>query len=758
MIIRPFLTGCIVILAMAPSSAADAPAAGPEITLPFVVPADAAGFEAVAPELARQVIRALPQASPVPDLMTLYELEMTAQAYSAAQDRLEALRRRYQEVGAPLALLVYPTMMTAAARDQSEAGGTSESAAASAFRRIYGALDDKAYMDAEYWSVGSADVAKRQLEANLAALKGRTAISLTQAAALVRDYAQYRKYYVHQSLIQQQLEREDQRRFDISDSVLIKTKQGATLSAYVVRPRSGPARQPTALFYTIYASADPTSNWYYAKYAAAHGYVGVVAFARGKWKSPDEIRPFDKAGEDADGVINWISKQSWSDGRVGMYGGSYSGFAQWAALKHRPQALKTIVPYVANLPGNGLPMYRNVFLTANYAWNFYVTDNRLLDEELYFDRNRWNTLPSKWFVSGRPYREIDAVDGKPNPWLQRYLKHPSYDAYWQSMSPYGREFANIDIPILEFSGYAGSDSVSDFYLPEHQRYDPQAEHYLVIGPWNHGDTQSNSKARVLDGYPIDPVAQIDTTALTFQWFDYVFKGASRPAILEDKINFQVMGANVWRHAPSLDAMSKRVLELYLSDASTEGRHRLSATPPAKAGYISQTVDFADRTSVNDVYPMARLSDRVRDTGALAFISEPLPQPLSINGQIAGTLKVSINKRDMDFALAIYEVMPDGRYFHLAYALDRASYTRDRSHRQLLTPGKIETLSVSRTGITSRQLSRGSRLLVLLTVNKNGSAQVNHGTGKDVSDESIHDAGSPLEVRWYLDSVLRVPVS
>src|SRR6202000_1000324 len=118
---------------------------------------------------------------------------------------------------------------------------------------------------------------------------------------------------------------------------------------------------------------------------------------------------------DTSGVIDWISRQSWSDGQVGMFGGSYGGFAQWAALKHRHPALKTIVPYVADLPGDGLPMEHNVFLNANYAWNFYVTDNRYLDESLYQDRQRWGNLLWNWFDSGRSFREVDAVDGLPNP-------------------------------------------------------------------------------------------------------------------------------------------------------------------------------------------------------------------------------------------------------------------------------------------------------------------------------------------------------
>lgn len=647
-----------------------------------------------------------------------------------------------------------------AMKTQATTPETFESAFTSAFQRVYVPLDNKAAADVDYWTELNAwlgadvDNAKNQVQADLAALKGRTAIPLPDAIALVRDYQLYREQRVTRPLLERLVTKDDDRRYLISD-VLIRTKDGATLSAYVARPRIGAPRGPATLFFTIYSA--PVGNRVYAKYAAAHGYMGVIADARGKRLSHDEIRPFETEAADTNGVIDWISKQPWSDGQVGMFGGSYIGFAQWAALKHPHPALKTIVPYVADLPGDGLPMEHNVFLNANYAWNFYVTDNPYVDEVLYADR-RWNDLPGKWFASGRPYREIDAVDGKPNPIRQRQLNHPSYDAYWQAMVPYKGEFAKINIPILEISGYSGSDSVSDYFLPEHERYNPRAEHYLVIGPYNHGGAQANFKSPVLFGYPIDPVAQVDTPALTFQWFDYVMKGGPKPTLLKDRINFEVMGANVWRHAPSIKQMSGKALKLYLAGDSAGGRYRLSRTPPAKRGYVPQTIDFADRKSLNNVYPTARLSDRLDANGALSFISDPITRPLSVNGQISGAIRASINKRDMDFSIAVYEVMPDGRYFNLAYYLGRASYAWDMSRRRLLTPGKIETIPFSRTGIVSRRMSRGSRLLVLLTVNKNPFAQVNYGTGKDVSDESIADAKKPLRVRWYSDSVVRVPVS
>lgn len=80
-----------------------------------------------------------------------------------------------------------------------------------------------------------------------------------------------------------------------------------------------------------------------------------------------------------------------------------------------------------------------------------------------------------------------------------------------------------------------------------------------------------------------------------------------------------------------------------------------------------------------------------------------------------------------------------------------------SKRVLLTPARRTLIPFERTPLISRRMSAGSRLLVMLTVNKNSFAQVNYGTGKDVSDESIADATEPLQVRWCDDSYVIVPV-
>ena len=590
----------------------------------------------------------------------------------------------------------------------------------------------------------------------LARHAGAGQIDAAEAIRIVRAALVVQAYRTDGATIDALVVEQRERLYRIDRGIMIRTDAGVTLSATLVRPRSAAGALPTALLFTIYA--DPERNLEIAAEAAAHGYAGLVVNARGKLDSNDAIRPYETEAEDSVAAITWASRQGWSDGRVGMYGGSYSGFAAWAAAKRLPPALKTIVPYVAALPGQGLPMENNVFINANYAWPFYVANNRTLDRAVYNDRERWSSLNGKWYQSGRAYRDIDRIDGTPNPWLQRWLAHPSYDAYWQAMVPYGEEFARIDMPVLTITGYYDDGQISAVhYLKEHYRYRPNASHYLVIGPYDHFGTQQPFKPADVRGYRIDPVAQFDTAALTFAWFDHVFHGAPRPSILADRINFEVMGANTWRHAGSLDAMAGSSPRLFLTDSVSQGRYRLSSERPDTVRAISQTVDFADRTTNSaGYYPFPILNQQPDFSTGLVFASDPLSHAIEVSGALSGELHVRTNKRDFDFMAALYEIRADGSSFALSYYLGRASYARDIAVRQLLDPGTVQVIPFDRSRLVSRQVAAGSRLLLVVDVVKNSFHEINYGTGGDVAAESIDDAGTPLTIDWLTDSFVRIP--
>ncbi|RED23415.1 hypothetical protein BD847_2468 [Flavobacterium cutihirudinis] len=545
--------------------------------------------------------------------------------------------------------------------------------------------------------------------------------------------------------------------YDIQDSVMIKTRDGALISAIVVRKKGVSGPKPVIFQFTIYVS-DNGRDLKSLKKAVDNDYVGVIAYSRGKRFSPNEIFPYENDGDDAYDVIDWISKQSWCNGSIGMYGGSYNGFTQWAACKKMHPALKTIVPYVANRPGLGWPMENNVFINPNYEWSFYVGNNRYLDTIVGNDRQRFRKMQFKWWETGVAYNKMDSIDKSPNRFFQKWLKHPSFDKYWQKMTPYKKDFAQINIPILIIDGYYNdSQNSSLYYLKELQKYNPKNRPYVIIGPYSHFGAQREGNP-ILNDYKVDANALINTPEITYQWFDYILKNGPKPAILKDKINYQVMGANEWRSAPSIEKMSNGFLKFYLSDAKAGKFYSLSSNKPLKKNYLYQEVDFANREiSNNDYYPDPIIRKELDTTNGFVFISDPLKEPLLVNGSFLGEIKLSSNKKDLDVGVTLYEVMPDGSYFHLAYFIGRASYAKDITKRNLLKPNEIESFTFSNTHLVSKQLRKGSRLLITLNVNKNAFSELNYGTGKEVSEETIKDAKEPLKIKWYNDSFVKIPI-
>ena len=732
-----------------------------QLDFPAAAATDDLELSKAMPRLAKQAIVIYEEPDRSRYLNALFRMQIVAGQYREAVTSLEGLidLRRATDPASVVRLL--PFEVEAKARSKQLTGGPQFAEAfKQEFRELFNHLDDLKAADALPWFSGDLNRARNDLRAALEKQKAKDGIALTDALDLIRNYQLYKSLEAWLPLTEALISEDDSRRYVIDKDILIKTPDAAHISAMMIRPKSAKVPQPTLLVFTIYAGDDAYLTA--ARKSAGHGYIGFVAYTRGKGRSPDTPVPFEHDGEDARAVIDWIIKQPWSDGRVGMYSGSYNGFTQWAAAKKLHPALKTIVPSRASNPGNGLPMENNVFLFVNYAWAFYTTNNKYLDNETYSDRTRWDSLNDKWYASGASYRRVDSIDGTPNKWFQTWLQHASYDRYWQKMVPYKEEFAGINIPVLTITGYFDDAQQSAlWYLREHYKYNHRAEHYLVIGPYDHFGTDRSRKDSVLRGYTIDPVAQFDTQELIFQWMAYIFRGAKRPEFLKDRINYQVMGTNEWKHAPSLEKMSNEMLTLYLTDkksANYGNYYELSREKPTKSGFLYQEVDLADRkTTNNDYYPDLIVGKKPDLSNGFSFISEPFDEPVEIDGTFLGEIKASINKKDMDIGVVLYEVMPDGELFHLSYFIGRASYARDMSVRRLLTPGKVEAIPFFRTRMVSRRLSKGSRLLLVMNVNKNPFAQINYGTGKDVSDEDINDAKTPLQIKWHNDSYVKIPI-
>ncbi len=711
----------------------------------------------VMPAFAESVLEAYHEDDPDKLLVNRMRLQIVAGDFQGALNTIQSVRQMRESKADPQAATAFlVNQIYAEAMLEYEAGSTSfDVAFERAFRSSYGRLDDRKAMELEW--LFSVDMQRAEADLKAAAIKAgaTSSASMTDALDLVRRYQFVQVYSRVLPFTEGLLADDEARRYRIEKGVLVAMPDGTKIEALVVRPTSVKTPLTTLLGYTIYANEDWALTD--AKKAASYGYAGVVAYSRGKGLGTGLIAPFEHDGKDAADVINWISRQAWSDGRVGMYGNSYNSFTQWAAAKHRPPALKAMMTSGSAAPGIDVPMQGNIFQSFMYPWPFYATNNKHLDDKTYDDLKRWDALYRNWYKAGSAYRDMDTIDGTPNPVFRRWLEHPDYDAYWQAMTPQREEYAEIDFPVLAVTGYFDGGRVGvQHYYDQHTRYNPQADHTLLIGPYEHLSI-NRGVARQIEGYDLDQAALIDLQAIRYEWFNHVFKGEPKPELLKDRVNYQVMGGNEWKHAPTLPAMGNGTLRFNLQPGSDGKQNRLATDAPFKKNFITQRVDFTDRSDV-DWEPATLVVTKTLDQrNGIAFISEPIKEETEISGLMTGKLDFTVNKRDVDLGVSLYEKMDDGRFFMLTYHLGRASYAKDRSKRQLLIPGQRQQIDFRSERLVSRKLQPGSRLVIVLQVIKQPDQQINYGTGRDVSDETIADVSKPLEIRWYGNSSIDIPV-
>lgn len=715
---------------------------------PVVVSGDETAMSATA---ARSISNYAAAEKPA-DLTKLYRLQLAAGLFPEAETTLGKLEVAYRESEPRLVPALVPWRIYARAKAYETRGAAASDALARAFSELYASLPDNRMADVLPWYAARFDRLRTEVSNREKACGGGKLETCSSAADLIAARETLNAWTYLLPASDPLLKADVARRFLIDDGVLIPTPDGAKIAALVVRPRSTETAKLTALLnFTIYARDDWSLSD--AVKMAAHGYAGVVAYTRGKGRSPESvIVPYLHDGADAATVIEWLAREPWSDGRVGMFSGSYNGFTQWAAAKHHPSALKAIATHATNAPGVDTPMQGGVFQSFIYPWPFYTTDTKNLDDDTYDDLARWSGLKRKWYSSGRPYRDLDKIDGKPNPIFDTWLDHPSYDAFWQRLIPYKQEFAGIDIPVFVETGYYDGGMVGAlYYLEQHYKYRPSVDHRMLVGPYHHIAMQTGVLAKV-DGYEVDKAALIDLQGVRLQWFDHVFRGAPLPEILSGRVNFEVMGANAWRHVSTLAEMATERKRLYLS-GRREGDRLLFNDASSKELPPELAVDFRDRSDV-DFHPPAGTPDM---RNSLVFETEPLKQPLEVDGVFRGRLAVVANKRDFDLAVDFYELKPGGEYLDLASYLGRVSYMQDPTHRQLLQPGRARTLEFQSQKLTSRLLAPGSRIIAVVGVPKIPHIQINYGTGRDVSSESIADAGEPLRIRWQAGSYFELGV-
>jgi uncharacterized protein len=732
--------------------------AGPAFAQDLEFQAPASASDAATPRIMRDLAERLLPVYQESDqdryLANLSALQMVAGDYVAADATRESLRERRKSTdsGRPVGRgTIYDVYAHAKSLETQDHLAFPE-----AFQRTYdeaiARLSDHDAYAVEEWLQASPQEAREDFQSRLAQQRPVDTINQADAVKLVWAYLAYEANQAFSPLVASLEAKDDARRYVTDEEILIPVPWRPTMHVRVTRPKSAAGPLATLLELSI----DPARN--FAKEYAAHGYAGVAAYMERGRAIP--FVPYQHDGEEARALILWIAKQPWSDGRVAMVGEGYSGFIAWAAAARPPAALKAIATSAPVAPGIDMPMVGGIFENSAYRWSLQVTNTDPSLDASFADDGPWRALNEKWYRSGRPYRDLGRIFGRPNPIFIRWLNHPSYDRFWQTMVPFREQFAHLDIPILTTSGYFDdSEPAALYYFSQHVRYNPHADHTLLIGPYDDSVIQHGSlTSAVLRNYAIDPAARLDMRELRYQWLDHALKGAQLPQQLRGRINYEVMGANEWQNAPSFEALAADSQRYYLDVSGSGGSHRLARRKSPKLAANVQTIRFKDRSDAGWLPPTDLITRSLVTHNAVLYQSDPLPKATRVSGLVRGRLDFEVNKMDMDLDIAMYELRASGEYFRLfnpACEL-RLSYAADRVHRHLLKAGERQAVAFTAERMTSRQLEKGSRLVMVLRVSKRPDREINYGTGEDVSAESMADGNVPLKVRWFNDSYIEVP--
>src|SRR5437899_4793112 len=240
----------------------------------------------------------------------------------------------------------------------------------------------------------------------------------------------------------------------VEHGVAVTMRDGTVLRADIYRPVA-PGRFPVLLTRTPY-DKHSDGDVDFGHKGAARGYVVVNQDVRGRYTSDGEWYPFLYESNDGYDTVEWAAALPYSDGRVGMYGGSYVGATQMLAAIAHPPHLAGICPVVTasnyhdgwTYQGGAFEQWFNESWTSGLAQD---TLNRYVQKHT-DARNGIKTLP----LSDYQLFEVPVSDAglmrSIAPYFLDWLAHPNYDDYWKRWS-IEEHFADIKVPMLTIAAW-----------------------------------------------------------------------------------------------------------------------------------------------------------------------------------------------------------------------------------------------------------------------------------------------------------------
>jgi len=521
----------------------------------------------------------------------------------------------------------------------------------------------------------------------------------------------------------------------------IPLRDGVDLVGDLFLPPSG---QPagTLVEITPYERRSAYSYRNDHRFWTAAGFAFLVVDARGRGDSGGSFAFLRSEGRDGFDVVEWVARQPWSNGKVGMIGGSYTGTNQWFVAREKPPHLACINPNsTLARPRYELPYQQGAF-RADWALNWPLVTRP--------DRK---SLNFETLLAHRPLATADHAAGMDIPEFKAFIMQPPTSPYWDALELSDADYAGIAIPTFSISGWFDGTLAGTFYHAQKVRSlarDP-SRHHLLIGPWDHDTARRGGHGRT-DGKPkyqygdltFPKNSVVPVTRMVERFFRACLSGGQ--PFQSPAVRMYITGLNRWVEAPDFPVPGVRPTPLFLASDrpanGLDGGGRLTFARSSRQSRDSFRFDPLQPVSsmINGHslmgHPVA-IHSLQNDPRLLVYTTEPMEQALTILGNVKVVLYASSTARDTDFTARIQDVGPDGRAINLAskgLGVVRARYRNGGKREQLLSPGKMERFEIDLFEIGHSFLP-GHRLRIDISSSGYPWVHPNNNTGNPIATDA-----------------------
>ncbi|AJP73250.1 CocE/NonD family hydrolase [Sphingomonas hengshuiensis] len=463
----------------------------------------------------------------------------------------------------------------------------------------------------------------------------------------------------------------------VVEEAMIPMRDGVKLHTVILRPANQTGPLPILLGRTPYGASNRAPRTVPAQWAALakDGYIFVTQDMRGRFGSEGstftlstEVKKGKGAVDestDAYDSVDWLVKNvKPNNGKVGMWGVSYPGFAAAIALANPHPALKAVSPQAAWIDywiNDDLHRYGAMRLTYATDW---VSSLQMSKDNWEFPYDRFDTY--QWFLEAGSPADIEAKYFKGgSPRYQEMIDHPDYDDHWKKQR-WSDSLKRTTVPTLNVAGYWDQEdpwgSWQIFF--KQKQDDPKNLSLMVAGPWAHGTWRSPGNALGRIPFGVDSGTQF-MAQVEAPFFAYWLHGKGTKPDYAMK-SFQ-SGSWQWKTYAQYPLAAAKPTGLYL-----HANGSLSFEAPAAGEQCRDYVSDPARPVPFRPHPMSatyatpdwrwweaedqRFVDDRPDV--LSYVSAPLTEDLTITGNVAAKLMASTSGTDSDFVVKLIDVFPE----------------------------------------------------------------------------------------------------